>query len=426
MSHPSDPSQNPASSQSQPLSGETKSWSAKNFESTFKLIDSLIPKASCTYHQILPLSLVEKCLTLGMVNLKNTVALDYVRSLLPSEDYSLKIQPLDSKTLQLILSAHAKPDRDAQLQAELATSSSTSINEQPTLIVDCPEELSPDLRGDRAETSASPSPNASPSLTPSQPIPNFNEQPTLIVDNPEALSPGLGFDASTSPASPSQKAASQPSPNIQPSRPSASDPSLEVQAHSNSESANFWASLTPQKLWQELLSRVLSEGIGRLYFERHPDRGRIFWSKNGVLQLSLEKITPSMFQGAIDEFKRLVQLPLGPVQQAKKGEIERYYRQERLLMRWQIIPGKYGEEGTIQVLRGKASDLYQQRQMDELGNQALQLADNLEKKLKQIQSLSRINPMHFNRLSALRQLQDKIERHLEILQKYQDSLENKE
>jgi hypothetical protein len=136
------------------------------------------------------------------------------------------------------------------------------------------------------------------------------------------------------------------------------------------------------------------------------------------LQLSLEKITPPVFQGVIDEFKRLVQLPATPLQQARKGELERFYRQERLLIRWQVIPGKYGEEGTLQVLRGKASQLYQQRQMDELGTQALRLAESLERKLKQIQALARTNGNRLDMLPSLRQVHQKIDRYLETLEKY--------
>ncbi|AFY75894.1 type II secretory pathway, ATPase PulE/Tfp pilus assembly pathway, ATPase PilB [Pleurocapsa sp. PCC 7327] len=435
MPQPSDPFQ---FSQPEPAPSQT-GWSASNFEQAFRLIDSLIPKAACLYHQILPLSLVEKHLTLGMVNLKDAAALDYVRSLLSSGDYCLKIQPIDSKTLQLILSAHssslqAAPSdlQDAKLaqqqipqlptnfntqptlihdtfalerpNADSAThfnNRSALINERATLIVDNPEDLSPSL-ADSASDAFPPPPSAT----------NFNEQPTLIVDSLDELSPELAERIFGS-ASPQN--ANSPAEELS---DVASQPLLEVQTYSTSQSLDFLAKLSPQKLWQELLTRVLSEGIGRLYFERHSHHGRIFWSKNGVLQLSLEKVTPSVFQGTIDEFKRLLKLPATPLQQARKGELERYYRQERLLLRWQVIPGKYGEEGTLQVLRGKASELYQQRQMDELGQQALRLAESLERKLRQIQAMSKINPTRLEMLPSLRQIHEKINRSLEDLEKY--------
>lgn len=422
MSHPSDSSQFPQPSQPEPRRAEMGNWSAKTFEQAFELVDSLVPKASCLYHQILPLSLVEKCLTLGMVNPNNTAALDYVRSLLPSPDYSLKIQLIDSKTLQLILSIHSKASKKGQPQAPISTEPknpqpqpSINLSEQPTFLID------PSTPGGVVSSFAPPllgrkdsQPNLEPKAPLSPPSTPFTEQPTLIVDSPDELTPELA----SNPLDASLRQNLSSSSKSTPSSPELAQPPLEVQTYAPSESVDFFVNLTPQKLWQELLNRVISEGIGRLYFERHPHHGRIFWSKNGALQLSLEKITPPVFQGVIDEFKRLVQLPATPLQQARKGELERFYRQERLLIRWQVIPGKYGEEGTLQVLRGKASQLYQQRQMDELGTQALRLAESLERKLKQIQALARTNGNRLDMLPSLRQVHQKIDRYLETLEKY--------
>jgi hypothetical protein len=423
MSQPSDPSQIPSSSQPEEVSAQTGNWSAKSFESTFRLIDSLIPRASCIYHQILPLSLVEQCLTLGMVNPKDSAALVYVRSLLPSGHYSLNVKPIDSKTLQLILSAYSNATQAAQLKqpsanhnarpSEIPHHLSSEFSEQPTFLIDSPSERSPESAENPPNTSSQERSVLQQSGAP-KPSTNFNEQPTLIVDNPEDLSPDLA-DAAALPQNFIRSKSSTPT--TTPQKTSDFQPALEVHSHSNAESVEHLANLSPQKLWQELLSRVISEGIGRLYFERHADSGRIFWSKNGVLQLSLEKVTPAVFQGTIDEFKRLVQLPPSLVQQAKKGEMEKYYRQERLLIRWQIILGKYGEEGTMQVLRGKASELYQQRQVDELATQALRLAESLERKLKQIQMLSCSQRTKLDMLPTLRQIYAKINRYLEELEK---------
>jgi type II secretory ATPase GspE/PulE/Tfp pilus assembly ATPase PilB-like protein len=406
MSQPSDSSQFPSFSQPEPSSAEVGDRSNPDFEQTFQLIDSLVPLESCRHHQVVPLSLFEKCLTLGIVNLKNSTAIDYIRSLLASQNFSLKVQPIDAKSFQSILAAYTKSTQTPQPKTPKPRTA-PFVSEQPTLIVDNPDELA---QGATEETNLSLSKQPSePTDSPPRRTTNFNEQPTLIVDNPENLSPELAGNSSDTPIL--KKTESNSS-----SEPPTAKPSLEVKAYSIAEPVDFLATLSPQKLWQELLSRVLSEGIGRLYFERHPDRGRIFWSKNGVLQLSLENILPSIFQGTMDEFKRLVQLPATPLQQAKKGEIERFYRQERLLIRWQTIPGKYGEEGTLQVLRGKASELYQQRQLDELSTQALRLAESLEKKLKQITTVSRLSPTRLEVIPALRQLQEKIDKHLESLE----------
>jgi hypothetical protein len=71
----------------------------------------------------------------------------------------------------------------------------------------------------------------------------------------------------------------------------------------------------------------------------------------------------------------------------------------------------------MQVLRGKASELYQQRQVDELATQALRLAESLERKLKQIQMLSRSQRTKLDMLPTLRQIYAKINRYLEELEK---------
>jgi type II secretory ATPase GspE/PulE/Tfp pilus assembly ATPase PilB-like protein len=346
-----------------------------------------------------------------MVNLRNTEAIEYVRSLLPAEDYKLKVEPLDAKTLQLILSTHtnlSRPSEEPQSDSTMGDRQQTQegINEQPTLIVDRPHELT--LLETDAVSAAAVSPTPTPMPSPPPPSPsNFNEQPTFIVDNPNDVTSDIA--PKSDPPVRDNVSAAEPTSRV--------ESPFKIQNYTTKESLSFFANLPPQKLWQELLSRTIREGIGRLYFERHPHHGRIFWSKNGVLQLSLEKIKPSIFQEILNEFKRLMQLPSAPVKQARKGELERHYRQERLLMRWQIIPGKYGEEGTLQVLRGKASQLYQQRQMEELSSQALRMAEGLELKLTQIEVLSKINPTNLENLPVLRRLLEKINRHIESLDK---------
>jgi type II secretory ATPase GspE/PulE/Tfp pilus assembly ATPase PilB-like protein len=408
MSQPSDLPHNSFSSQSQPLDTEKDNWSSKNFESSVRLIDSLIPKNACMRYQILPISLIEGCLTLGMVNLRNQEAIEYVRSLLPQKDYKLKVEPLALKTLQLIISTHnelSRPTKEAKNDpASGDRQTPEGINEQPTLIVDRPHELTL-LETDAVSATASPSKPAPMPFPPPLP-PNFNEQPTFIVDNPNEVASDL---APKSDSPEPNRVLAADSTNV--------EPSFTIQNHNSKESFGFLANLPPNKLWQELFSRTIRQGIGRLYFERHPNHGRIFWSQNGLLQLSLEKITPSLFQAILNEFKRIMRLPPAPVKQVRKGELERKYDKEALLIRWQITPGKYGEEGTLQVLRGEATQLYQQRQIKELGNQALRIAEDLENKLKQIQALPQVDSARLESLPALRKLLDKINRQIESLEK---------
>ena len=149
------------------------------------------------------------------------------------------------------------------------------------------------------------------------------------------------------------------------------------------------ATLPPKALMQALLGRVLEEGIGRLYFERPGHNGRILWSKDGILQAVLESIKPQVFQGVINEFKLLTHLSLVAVKKPKQVEIERLYEGERILLRFRVMPSAHGEEATLQVLRGTALRFYQQQQIDKLGRDALDAAQALSRRLKEIRDRAR-------------------------------------
>lgn len=149
------------------------------------------------------------------------------------------------------------------------------------------------------------------------------------------------------------------------------------------------AALPPKALMQALLGQVLGEGIGRLYFERPGNTGRILWSKDGILQAVLESIDPQVFQGVINEFKLLTHLSLALVKKPKQVEIERLYEGERILLRFRVMPNAYGEEATLQVLRGTALRFYQQQQIDKLGRDALDAAQALNRRLNEIRDRAR-------------------------------------
>jgi type II secretory ATPase GspE/PulE/Tfp pilus assembly ATPase PilB-like protein len=137
-------------------------------------------------------------------------------------------------------------------------------------------------------------------------------------------------------------------------------------------------------LLQELLARVLTNGIGRLYFERQSDSGRVLWSQNGVLQSVLEALPLSQFEGLLDQLKILTHLPLEPVQQVKQVEIERLCQKHRVLLRLRLMPNALGEEATLQVLRGAALKFYQRQQLTRLGRDALGIAQKLQQKVGEI------------------------------------------
>jgi type II secretory ATPase GspE/PulE/Tfp pilus assembly ATPase PilB-like protein len=331
-----------------------------NFSQIFTLIDSLVPLQDCLSHKILPLKLTDNCLTLGMVNLENQDGLERVCSLCASKDYNIQPQAIELKTYQSTLLAYSQHNLRRK---SIAANSSPIVQELPTLIIDSPLEL--DL--DRSQ-------------------------------HPQPVS--------------KQKTA----PELNAKKPSKIIPELSVRAYYPSASAGFLATLPAKVLWQELLARLLQSGIGRLYLKSLPTCSCILCLQNGYPMLSIDSLAPKNFQEVLTQLKNLVSLPLVPVKQTRQGQIECSYQNERLLLRWRISPGEQGEEATLQVLRGKALELYQQRQMDELGEQALTLAKQLKLKLDQILDSRTINPSCVSHLSALRQTQELINQQLNLLE----------
>lgn len=161
-------------------------------------------------------------------------------------------------------------------------------------------------------------------------------------------------------------------------------PQLKVQAPYLSQPLEKLANLAPQQLLQELLARVLVKGIGRLYFERQPEGGRVLWSQEGVMQSALENLPLPVFQGLIVELKRFFNLSSIAVQHPKQVDMERMMGQTHLVLVLQLTPGERGEEATLQVLRGKALKFYKQQKIEELSEDALKLAQQLQRKLSEI------------------------------------------
>lgn len=142
--------------------------------------------------------------------------------------------------------------------------------------------------------------------------------------------------------------------------------------------------LTPPDLLQQLLVRVLDQGIGRLYFERNPQSGRILWSESGVVQSVVEDLTHDRFTQVVEALKGLTRLVVQATDKPLQIELERMYQNERLLLRFRFIPTKFGEEATLQVLRGAALRFYQQQQLSKLSRDALSTAQALQTKVNAI------------------------------------------
>lgn len=347
-------------------------------EQAFRLVDTILPFEACLYHQILPLCLEGSRLRLGMVDPEDTVALDYVRRILAYMNCSLVPQPLASDTHYAALSAYLNqagqkgnlgtPTQPVarRIARKLAEDSSRrrDPNNHPTLLVDSPDQLHPDTQSTLDEAR----------------IGSHHTHAAELAATPTA-SPQAGESASGSPTDP---VAVVPLETI---------PTLDVHPLYLDASISLLAKLPPEQLFHELLGRVLLEGIGRIYFEqRYPDRGRILWSQNGILQSVLEDLPITTFQAVIGMLKQLTQLPPEAVTKPQQVEIERLYRHQRVMLRLRVMPGAHGEEATAQVLRGAALKFYQQQQLATLSRETAEAAKELERKLIQLSGYTRTQP----------------------------------
>lgn len=375
-------------------------------EQMFHLIDGILPFEACLYHQVLPLRLEGSRLHLGMVDPEDALALDYVRRILAYLNCSLIPEAITAKTHQAMLSAYLcqtgkqqQPSRPtARLKSPPADETAAPDRQSsPTLIVDSPDKLE------------------------SLDFPTVSQTETLVEEEVEA-------PEKSNLAAPTQIPESIELPPVAPTAMVL--PQLEVQARYLSSPVEELVKLPPAELLQELFGRVLVGGIGRLYFERHQDKGRILWSLNGVLQSVLDGLSPQVFQGVINELKRLTHMPMLPVQKPKQVEIERRYEQTRLLLRLRVMPGKYGEEATLQVLRGAALKFYQQQQFATLGRDALGIAQQLQKKLGEIRDRVRTNPTlsseQLDALPALNQVLKDLEGQLKDLEALREQREHEQ
>ena len=374
----------------------------------FRLIDSILPFEACLYYQFLPVALEGKYLRLAMVSPHDSSALDYVRRILAYLNCSLKTEQITPEVHQALLSAYLNHTQHAEL------------SHPPT--------------AERPHSADQPEPPTQTDEAAQTPNPEFNPCAEDDATPPQLSQPQDGnsqLSVKSTPAShvPAHSSLETPPTTAVTSVPqmSLSDetiPPLLVTAVHLSRPIEYIGTLAAPQLLQELLGRVLIGGIGRLYFERQSECGRLLWSQDGVLQSVLEGLSLSVFQGLIIELKHIFNLPSLPVVQPKQVEIERRYQQECLLLRLRVMPGSYGEEATLQVLRGVALKFYQRQQIEKLGQDALRLAQQLQRKLNEIRDRSYRYPLPLETLPALNQQLRGLDEQLEALaelQTHQDS-----
>ncbi len=256
-------------------------------------------------------------------------------------------------------------------------------DDQATLITDIQDELlSLDEQPSQALQSSSPNPSADPFQPPSDAsataaphsAPN-RSVPATLNELPSALSSAL----------------SDVSPGVLPQV--VLPPTLELDPHPQHLQRPIaeLVTLSAPELVAQLLVRVLGGGIGRLFFEQQQTQGRILWSQNGVLQATLEGLPVEQMQAIVLELKHLGGLPADPISQAQQVEVERIYQNARLLLRFRFMPGIYGEEATLQVLRGAALKFHQQQQPVN-DRELFSFANHLQSKVDELLEQAQMDP----------------------------------
>ncbi|MEH2289618.1 pilus assembly protein PilB [Nostoc sp.] len=373
-------------------------------EQIFHLIDHLLCIEACLYHQILPFELEDKNLLVGMVYPEDSEALDYVSRILSYINCTMVIEAIRADAHRRILSAYLNHKNTSQpdaVQLHQLTADSFSTNRVST-IADTPI---PSLNADSKS-------NQQRILTVFQ---TQNHQhpgqqvlpPISELDQSSQITTFFNLTSKTQPEETSEIASSN---NLS---------ILPTQAFNLLDSIELPITLPPKKLLEELLRRILAGGIGRLYLERQAYEGRILWSDNGVLQSVLDKLPLSVFQGVLNELKRFASLPVTTVAEPKQVEKEYVYQKDRLLLRLRVMPGIYGEEATLQVLRGAALKFYQQQQLTRLGRDALGISQQLSIKLHELQERLLLNSsfdsQQLEALVALNQLVKNLDQQIKIL-----------
>ncbi|MEH2091710.1 MAG: pilus assembly protein PilB [Nostoc sp.] len=379
---------------------QTKWEQGGDREQMFHLIDHLLSFEACLYHQILPFGLEDKNLLLGMVHPQESEALDYVGRILSSINYTMVIEAIAADAHRRILSAYLNHKNTSQLDAQQVHQATVDFppTNSPATIADIP---SPSLDADSES-------NQQPVLMVFQTQKRQNSGQRVDLPPIPELDQSSQITISTTQSEENSEAIS--SNNL---------PIFPTQASELLSPIELLTTLPPKKLLEELLGRILAGGIGRLYLERQAYEGRILWSDNGVLQSVLDKLPLSVFQGVLNELKRFASLPVTTITEPKQVEKEYVYQKNRVLLRLRVMPGIYGEEATLQVLRGAALKFYQQQQLTRIGRDALGISQQLSIKLHELQERLLLNPsldsQQLEALVTLNQLVKNLDQQIKIL-----------
>lgn len=426
-----------------------------NSKEIFQLIDQVFPIDSCRHYEVLPLKLIGSNLTLGMLDPQNEDSLKFVNSIAKVFKYELEIQLIDLQIHQIILASY--PQNSSQSVAagkdinktvidtnfnpsalnnsnnrrRLVDSAPTIISESDDVselksktapeLPDLPPDLDflKDLDLKPANTAESVEQKKDLAATLFEIPPEFlnqekprnlDDKPTVIAGNPAELlaqemahsDPQIAFGEA------------QISELIEETLNKESS-EKESSEEAKIEIVDFLPNLTPQLSWQKLLEQAFLHQTEYLNLSRYSDRGSIAASKNESTQSSIEEVPLPIFCSLIDEIKRMARLPQTTTSHPKRVVLERFYEQERILLRLEFSIQEEIEKVGIQILRNQALKNYEQKQMDKVSEQALQLAKQLEKTLRRIQAC--FDSAELTNLRELQTIQSRINHQLRLLDK---------
>ena len=430
-----------------------------NSKNIFELIDAVFPVDSCRHYEVLPLNLIGNDLTLGMLYPDNDESLKFVSSIAKVFKYNLSLKLIDEQTLQIILDSYPQKSKSPREQnrgehqnktvidataidqafdpnqfsnnriparRNMADSAPTVISQPERSITANKEpvqssfaDLPADLDFLRDLDLSSPSNDRSPKVESDKsgtlyeiPPEFLNQQKSRNLDNQQTV---IGGD----PAELLAQSISQSESEIAMAQAQISDLIAEVSHQTvepeKSALVDFLVELNSDLSWHKLLEQAFEYGSEEIILTRHSDRGSINAKKDRQPQSSIEQVPLPIFCSLIDEIKRMAKIPLDLSNHAKKVVLERFYQEERILLRLEFGVRDEQEVVIVQIFRGENLAAYEQQQMDKVSEQALHLAKQLEKTLRRIQAC--FDSAEFKSLRKLQTVQSRINHQLRLLDK---------
>ena len=338
-----------------------------------ELIDSVLPFEVCLYYRVIPLKVTPDRVHLGMVEPDDVTALEYLNRLFNHVGRVVMAKTISVDAHQFVMSSYLNRANQRQNKADYTP---PSLNWLKSVR---------DETCDRATETNRPEPIASGDTQPA------SEAPTVHPPNPD------------------------------------DDLKLfEIQPEPPHLPVSMLVMLPPDRLLLALLAQVLSSGIGRLFFERREKQGSIVYSQDGIRQSVLDALPLDLFQETLVQLKQFMDLDAVPVTEGsaqikdqRESDSEFIYRDERVLLRLRVMPGNYGEEATLQVLRGKAMEFYQEKKLEEWSQAAMSSAKLLKFLVRKIRSAYLHRPHRSGHpltfLPQLEHLLDQLETEMEEL-----------